>query len=63
MFLKNFGYYCPDCGGMLQVSTDCDPKDDNDFETFYVEGDEVNCMICSFTSIISISDDGVAYVD
>ncbi len=48
---------CPNCGSELIVKTDCSPSDDNDFENFFNEDDEVTCsLLCGFKSIISVSD-------
>lgn len=51
---------CPECGYNLTVTTNCDPANDDDFEQWLNDGDEVNCDRCDYESIISVSDEGEA---
>jgi hypothetical protein len=47
---------CPDCGGILNVETDCSPDDDTDVEIFFNDGDKVTCQNCDFETVITVSD-------
>ena len=63
LFEKDFpNESCPICGGNLTVKTKCDPSNDDDFEVWFTDGDEVCCDECDFKSCISVSEDGEAGV-
>ena len=48
---------CPNCGESLEVLSACLEGDDTDFEQFFMDGDDVRCMVgCGFLS--SMSADG-----
>jgi len=48
---------CPNCGDALIVTTDCAEADDNDFEQFFRDGDDVKCAAdCGFISCVSVDE-------
>lgn len=54
---------CPECGNMLEVFTNCQEKNDNEFEVFFNDGDKVNCYLkCGFESTITVNENNEAGV-
>lgn len=53
---------CPNCGGDLEVFSECPASGDEDERVNVYDGEEVRCNECKFTSCISVNEDGSAFV-
>jgi hypothetical protein len=50
---------CPNCGDALIVSTDCTEENDNEFEQWFYDGEDVKCAAdCGFISCVSADENG-----
>lgn len=53
---------CPNCGNNLEVFSESPESNDNEFEQYFSDGEEVRCVSeCGFKSAISV-DSGEAWV-